>query len=155
MMKYEIRASQVEDTLIIGNDMREADKYEIWASHRVTPQEALNVGFHFSTIVKTATVNGVAMSMFGVVENAVNPHEASVWMLGTNKMLQHKNWVAKSSRTVIKDFLKRYKRLYNYVDARNQKSIEWLEWCGAKIEPAKPYGKEGLNFHFFSIERVS
>lgn len=52
---------------------------------------------------------------------------------------------------VIESFLAYYPYLYNYVDARNTKTIQWLEYLGAEISEPRNYGAENLPFHFFSF----
>jgi hypothetical protein len=43
----------------------------------------------------------------------------------------------------------RYDQLFNYVDARNLRSIAWLQHIGFQVFEPQPYGLEGLPFHRF------
>ena len=41
--------------------------------------------------------------------------------------------------------------LFNFVDARNMKSIRWLKHLGYAVGPPVPFGVAGLPFHPFSM----
>jgi len=45
----------------------------------------------------------------------------------------------------------KFSLLYNYVDARNVKSIKWLRWLGFQLDEPAPYGVRGLPFHRFEL----
>lgn len=90
--------------------------------------------------------------MFGVVKGA-DEEQGFVWMLGTDGMEINKAWVMKQSVLMVKEFLKKYKYLINFIDARNKRSISWIKRCGAEVFDAQPFGAEGLPFHYFIISR--
>lgn len=152
--RYKIRDARHEDVLAIAHNMRKCDIDEIWASAHIEPLHALSQGMKFSKVCKVATVNDVPIAMFGVVE----AHEdgcGCVWMLGTDGIAQNKSWVGKMSRIVIDEFLKEFSYMFNFVDARNKTSVEWLKRCGATVFDPQPYGLDGKDFHFFEFRRVA
>ena len=146
-----IRDSAHPDILPIATFMRKADVNEIWASHMLYPYEALVHGFENSKVCITAEHKGVPVMMAGVVP--INEETASVWMLGTPEVDRLTVRFCKISRNVVSILLGFYPKLYNYVDVRNKKSIEWLKWCGAKFESPAPYGISKLPFQFFILEK--
>jgi hypothetical protein len=71
------------------------------------------------------------------------------WMVGTETMAQYPREVVEEGRRLVGNWSQRYAELYNFVDARNRRSIAWLKRIGFSIPAAQPYGPEGLPFHRF------
>lgn len=134
--------------------MREADKNEIWASHLLEPLPALELGFKFSKICRTAFQNARPVAIFGVVPNPEKVGTASIWMLGTDDLLRLKISFGDISRKMIDSFLELYPMLYNYVDVRNLRSIAWLKSCGAEFSEPAPYGVAKKPFMFFQLRKA-
>lgn len=75
-----------------------------------------------------------------------------IWCLGTYRVNDYWLQFAKVSRKILREWAKRYKRLYNNVGAFNTESIRWLKWCGAVFgEKFLANGKE--YFLPFEIKR--
>jgi len=146
-----IRESTHEDILPIAFNMRHADVEEIWASHNATPLEALNRGIMFSKPCLTALWKEKPVAMFGVTP--MKAGNAIVWFLGTDVVDKHRVCFCKMSRFIMKKFYEIYPTMYNWVDVRNTKSIEWLKWLGAKFDSACEYGSEQLMFNHFVLRR--
>ena len=54
------------------------------------------------------------------------------------------------SKGVVEIFQKRYRVLYNFIDARNTLHIKWLKWCGFTfIQKHYDYGYEKRLFYEF------
>lgn len=133
--------------------LRDSDVQEIWASDHLTPKEALKLSLAKSILALTVEDQGEPIAMFGINPESILGNRAVVWLLASDGLDRIKRRFARHSRQFVQMMLEYYPFLFNYVDARNQKSIEWLKFCGAKIEDAKPYGAESLPFHFFSFKR--
>lgn len=148
-----IRTAVESDIARIAEDLRESDVKEVYSSHRHTPLEAVTFSFTASQLALTYVFKGRPVAMFGLVPTGAV--EASIWLLATNGL--HDTWrtFLKLSREFIGWFLELYPFLYNYVDADNNTTIHWLEWCGAKFGEAEPYGQIGNYFRRFVIERSS
>lgn len=147
-----IRDASHADILPIAHHMREADVAEVWASHCVTPTEALAIGMKDSVLCYTAVRNGVPCAMFGVVP--ITKVDGQIWFLGTDLVFDSFSiGFGRMSRMVVEKFLNAFPLLHNHVDVRNQKSIEWLEWLGARFLEPKPYGELGLPFRFFMLTK--
>lgn len=146
-----IRASEHSDILPIAFNMRDADCEEIWASHHATPEEALSRGIMHSKPCLTALWKGKPVAMFGVTPTETE--EAIVWFLGTKVVDEHRICFCKMSRFIMKKFYDIYPTLYNWVDVRNTKSIQWLKWLGARFDVACEYGMENLMFNHFILRR--
>jgi hypothetical protein len=143
----EIVAQHLKDRL------RKSDIDEVWASAHYTPEQALRFSLKISLMAFTVEYHGVPVAIFGVAPDNLTGSRASIWLLGTDDINRMRITFLKESRKFIRYFLWFYPVLYNFVDDRNKKTIEWLTWCGAQfLEPA-PYGYDGLPFRFFELRR--
>lgn len=144
--------AMAEDILPIAQGMRRTDRLEIRASHGLEPVDALLNALAQSSICKTVLFNGLPIAMFGIVPSN-DQKTASIWCLGTDLLDQIHVCFGRMSRKIINQFLEIYPALYNFVDARNEKTIGWLKWCGAEFDEPKPYGVEQLLFQHFIFRR--
>lgn len=150
--KTSIALSVVEDIQHISQNMRNCDIDEIWASNNLMPREALLKGLKESDVCLTVWHEGIPIAMLGVVSDF--QEEATIWMLGTDTLEKIPNTVGILSRKIIAHFHERYPVLFNYVDVRNTKSIEWLEWLGAKfMDNPVEYGPMKMPFKYFVLIR--
>lgn len=94
----------------------------------------------------------VPVCLFGVVDSQREKKSGIPWMVATDMFDKIKIFALKNSLTCIDEVKRGYDRLYNFVDARNLKAIEWLSMCGFTIHEAISYGKEGLPFYMFDME---
>lgn len=147
-----IRDASHADILPIAFNMRQSDIDEIWASNNLTPAEALKKGVDESIICLTAHYGRDPVAMFGLVPMPNLTGEATIWFLSTQQADDHKLAWGRMSKHIVEVFQRHYPTLYNYVDVRNQKSIEWLKWLGAKFLDPAPYGVEGMPFRLFMLK---
>ena len=154
-----VRESQLSDIMIMGDNLRETDKNEIWASHHHTPEEALLLSFNSSIFCFTVENKGVPVALFGISPFTLLDNKASIWLLATDSfdalIKKNRKEFIRQSKIFIGLMLEQYPLLENYVDARNIPSVKWLQMCRAKIEGAKPYGIEKMPFHYFSFRRAN
>lgn len=131
--------------------LRQSDIDEMWASSHLKPEEGIMQSFKASTQCYTILWKNKPVCMFGV--GPVADGCGSVWLLGTDNL--SKVWLTFLSN--IKFFIRRmltnYKLIYNFIDCRNEKSINWIKWCGAEVLPPSPYGVEEKDFCYFSFKR--
>jgi hypothetical protein len=76
-----------------------------------------------------------------------------LWMLGTDRINDIQVAFLRKNHKFIKMFLIFFESLENWVDVRNQMSIQWLKWLGAEFDEPAPYGVEGKLFQHFVIRR--
>lgn len=144
-----IRKSNYEDVYYLKDKLRASDAEEVWCSHHHTTYEALKLSLDNSNISFTVELNNEPIMMFGVSSESVLSSSAIIWMLSSDKINNIRIKFIRQNINFIKYLLNIYPVMYNYVDARNKKSIQWLKYLGAKIEEAKPYGIEKMMFHKF------
>lgn len=137
----------------IAAHMRDADRAEVWASHKKTPLESLVQGWDSSHFAVIVTVDNVPCVMIGLVKRDVLSGHGIPWLLGTEGALKHRRQFLALSPPVIQEMLSICPMLYNYVHAKNTVSIEWLRWLGFTICDPEPYGVFGEPFHKFFIEK--
>lgn len=75
--------------------------------------------------------NDIPYVMFGAGTNA---KEHYIWMLGTYDVEKYKRTFTRHCREWVNYFVKKYKKVYNYVHVENKLAIKWLMWCGATFD---------------------
>ena len=152
MSRYAIVPARVEHIPHVAENMREADRVEIRAMTRQTPYEALEQGLRDSSHVWAGTADDVPFCLFGVAPLTLLSGTGVPWMLGTDSVKMHARAFLRHNRPVVETMRKPYRRLENWVDARNVLSIRWLRWLGFTIEKPEPIGRDGELFHCFRME---
>lgn len=143
-----VRKTRRSDIDYLKDRLRQSDIEEIWASNHLTPQEALDGGWKKSLICLTIQ-NGHPVAMMGINPESFLGSRAVIWLLGSDDLDKISLRFVRNSRKFVDLFLDYYPYLYNYVDERNVKSIEWLKYLGAKFDNPIPFGEEGLPFRRF------
>lgn len=146
------RDSKESDIKHLSDNMRDDDVIELAATGD-TPTHSLCYGFVHSTMIVTLELNGEPVAMFGYVPDSLLDSRAIVWMLTTAGVEKIRKTFLKLSRRFIRLMLSHYAELYNYVDARYKRSIDWLNWCGADVLAPIPVGVNGEPFHPFIFRR--
>lgn len=135
----------------IAANAREADVAELWASFRRTPASAMEFGLRHSADPRVGLVDGEPVCMFGVTPGTALGGVSVPWMIGARRLEQHQFAFLRRCRPVVREWLARYHRLENYVDARNVRAINWLGWLGFTIHEPEPRGVDGLPFLRFDM----
>ena len=134
----------------VANNMRQADRIEITASHGYTPIEALVKGVAISTLSSVALINDEPCAVFGlVVENIITGFGVP-WLLGTDLIFKHKRDFVEHTRIGVDEMLEVCPRLENWVHCENVKSIRWLKSMGFTMSDPKPIGVNGELFMRFT-----
>lgn len=130
--------------LMAGSGLRVSDLVEmVKATGRCDVKAEIERSVGLSAVSRTALLDGYPIAIYGVTECG------SIWMLGTEEADNHPIAFGRISKAFMAEMQAIYTRLYNYVDVKNIKSIEWLKWLGFTICEAQPYGAGKLPFHYF------
>lgn len=152
MAKVALVKPDEDDLGYLAQQLRAADRQELAATH--------GAGLDLLRCLQTAvsaseqawvavTAWGEPIAVFGVAPVSLLGGIGCPWMLGSDAVDQYAREVVTLSRRHVAQWSRRYPLLFNYVDARNLRSIEWLRRTGFVIGPAEPYGLKGEPFHRF------
>ncbi len=133
----------------IAEMVRQADRDELWASAMTTPEQAMRLGIQNSERSFTGWIDGKPVVMWGVVDEGFVGRKGTPWMVATDTVEKNAMLFLRRSRGLTKEIMLKYRRLENYVDARNTLAINWLKWIGFTMEAPEPFGVFDLPFHKF------
>lgn len=150
---FEIRRSKLHDICELAPIMRDLDREEIKASHGNTAEQALITGYITSQECYTIELSGEVIAMFGANPSNLGQNIGCAWLLGSDKIDQAKAAFARASAPAINHLLTKYDTLYNFIDQRHERSIEWIKWLGANVYESQPYGVEGKPFRMFVFDK--
>ena len=135
MSIWRIEPATPEHIPAIAADMREADRREVWASHRHTPEEALEYSLERSELAWACLVEGVPAFMWGAVrQGSLISLTGTPWLLGTPAILKVSREFLRQCPVYVARMQERFPRLENFVHAENRLSVRWLKWCGFTLE---------------------
>ncbi len=132
--------------------MKEVDKDEVMASSGHDPLTSLIKSRESSDICFSIFWEKNLIGMCGV--GYVNSYTGSPWMLGSDAFDEfknkHKKHFYKACKKWVLDMNSMYPLLCNYVDKRNDTSIQWLRHLGFSFTRLiDNYGYEGKPFWEF------
>lgn len=149
------RTLQEGDVEYLAENLRPADQQELRASrgqdvsfyHTIT--EAVQISTRTWVMLgKDANPSAV----FGVAPVSLLHRSGSPWLLGTDALFEQARTLVVRGRWYVAHMRELYPGgLHNYVDARNNLSVNWLRRVGFTIHPPEPYGVAGLPFHLFTL----
>ena len=148
-MNYYIRSSKKDDCYNLSKTMRKGDVQEVFASTGSNPVQALIKAYlsshrHCYSII----LDNELVGMFGI--NRVNENVGIPWLLGSDKLTQHKLEFYRKSVEYLNTFMDEYNVLFNYVDKRNWQAIRWLKGLGFHFTKlVSDYGYEKKPFYEF------
>jgi len=146
-VKIEVVRASVEHIAPIARDMRAADRREVWASSRATPEEALEYSLSKSSWAWVWLIDGEPVAMMGVGDVNILAGVGAPWLLGTQKAVENGRYFLRQSKAGIAALRAHYRLLSNYVDGRNKVSIRFLEWLGFEMrESVMMNGQEFYRF---------
>lgn len=149
MVDVVIRPATAADVADLAPRMRQADRNEVWASHRNLPDEALARSLRHSTHAWAGLADGRLVCLWGVCPASLISRVGVPWLLGSDEVETHQVAFLRRSRPALAEMLETYTVLTNWVDARNRVSMRWLRWLGFTLFPAQPFGPDRLPFHRF------
>ena len=136
-MYYEDNVKSFEPYFIdlLADDMCQVDKDEVFATSGQSPKTALlsSVMCSDQLVCYFATDELLGIGGVGLEPNG----EGIPWFLRTNyfnswKKKNLRSFI-KSTRSWIEHMGESYPAMYNYVDARNKESINWLQHLGFRL----------------------
>jgi hypothetical protein len=148
MKPWSIVKALPEHIPAIAAHMRDADRREVWAYRRHTPEQSLRFSLSRSLVAWTGIIDGSPAVMWGVGGVSLLSLAGSPWLLGTDAVRDVTGPFLRHSRLYVRKMQDAYPRLENHVHAANTLSIRWLRWCGFTIDDA-PEESNGEDFFLF------
>jgi len=133
--------------------LRSVEVREVLDSCGMTPAVALLYELDRSSVAWSWIVDGEVACMFGVVAPDWLASESYPWFLTTSLVEKHSRQFARTCKELLPELLLAHPKLCGMVDSRHNLSVRWLQWLGARIEPAQPWGVAGAPFHRFELGR--
>ena len=147
------RTATMEDIAALAPKVRKADKIEVWCSHGMTPDEALEYSWYISDEVNAAyNDEDEVMGIFGW---SLDDEGCCVpWLLASDDLRNHSVQFFKGGRTWIRGLMERFDSGYNFTHAANKQSLKWLKMSGIKdFERVDDWGYYPSPFIKFSWTR--
>ena len=150
-MIYSLDLATTADLERIAANMDPADAAEVWATAHLTPAQALVASAAASRDPVVGKVDGEPICAFGVGQRTILDDVGVPWLLGTPEIRKHKRVFLGASKRWVDAQAERFRTLENFVDSRHTRAVKWLRWLGFAIEPAQPFGPDGVPFHHFHM----
>ena len=141
----------IDDARQLAPRLRRADLEEMQAAQGpgVDVERMLCFAVAASPEPLALRVDGAAVAIAGCVPLCLLTGTGVPWMLGAPEAERMPRELLVWGRRVVARWLEQHRLLENWADARNVRSLRWLQRLGFTIEPARPYGAAGLPFHHF------
>jgi hypothetical protein len=152
MTKYEVVPATFQHAVELANTMSEADKRELEGVGVGSPLQALLQSVAASRDATSGLADGRVVCMFGIATDTPLSFLGVPWMLGAEELPNHSLRFLRLNRAYIRYAQEEFNALANFVDARNTRSIRWLQWLGFQLDDEAPFGPHGLPFHRFHWE---
>ncbi len=128
----------------IGRNLREADRKEVWLSHRMTGLDAVLTSWQQSDLCRCIETDaGEPVGITGLVKNRI-------WMLGTDNLVatrERRLQLCKEGRQWVDHCLSvAGMAIGNDVYAKNTASIRWLKHLGFNVASPRPLGDSAALF---------
>lgn len=155
MATYKIMPATIEHAESLKNRLRQNDVEEIYAASGLDASKALLQSWRLSEVSYVGLMDNLPIAIFGAARRTLISEDGIPWMLGSEELNSKRVIIEVGRRSIyyVNEMKRRFKRLENWIDARQTKSIKWLKWCGFTIDEAKPYGFLGMPFHYFWSEK--
>lgn len=153
MSEFTFEKATLKDARYVAEHLREEDFRECFGLSGDHCLEEAEGCINLAEIAYVCKCDGVPLCIFGVIRDSIFANIGVVFMLSTSETKNHKYFIGKWTKRVMKAFLQEWETLYNWVDMGNERTIAWLKWLGAEIDPPLPYGIFGIKYHKFTFRR--
>ncbi len=138
-----------DDAEKIARDLRPGDRAEIEALGHCNAEETIATSIALSPFCRYTMLDaaGRPVAAAGVAAGLLST-SGRPWMLGAMALDRPaaQRALLAFSRLVVTIMRERYDWLENYVDARYEAAVRWIQWMGFTVDPPAPYGICGEMF---------
>jgi hypothetical protein len=144
-----VRKATPSDAEALAPRLRPDDRRELIAATGQDPAQVLREGVAGSSESHAILDReGEVLALFGVSPDPRRADAGLVWLLASEGLVAHGIAFLRGCRAWIDELQRRHRILWNNVDARNQRHLDWLEFCGfRRVKTIAAYGPEGRPFH--------
>jgi len=139
-MKVEIVKAEYDHIPLIADNIRDADRQEVYDFALLCPMEALERSYATSDDAWTVLIDGVPVCMFGATSLSLMTGTGLPWLITTKGIEEHSVVFLRRCKPVVVQMAKKFSYLENYVSASNILAITWLKWLGFKFGKEEPIG---------------
>ncbi len=154
MQKPIVRKPTQEDVEYIIEHVRPEDEAELDALDGSTIRQSLDETPDLLDNSQVWEVEGKPVAIFGVTPMKGPLSTGVIWMLATTDFHKYARQFAGHCRKVVKEMIRGYGYLFNYIHSENRTSIVWLKSLGFDILDPRPLGHKGADFHKFELKNV-
>ena len=151
--KVTVETLTSEHVNAIKDKLREADVKEVWDASHLKGEDALKASAKKSFLAWTALIDGEPIFCFGVAPLSQFHFKGQPWMLGTDEVDKLKLRILRQSKGYVGQMIYHFDELENWVHESNKVSINWLRWCGFKMDEPKEFGVEKSLFRRFWMKK--
>lgn len=148
-----VRSATPEDLRYVASNLRVEDVEEVRAATGADPRLVLTPMACEGREVLAAglTHNDRAEILYGVDPWPGTDNVGVIWMLSTPVIYDFPVEFVVMTQRELSRFHERYELLTNFIDARNERHIQWLAWMGfKKIRTVESFGAQSLPFIEFA-----
>jgi hypothetical protein len=102
-------------------------------SNTATAKDALFDFLRRSVFSYVGTIDEKIACVYGLIAPTLMSDQGYLWLLTTNLVDDHPFVFVRHSQVVIKDMLEIYSEIVGHCDIRQERSVKWLRWLGAKF----------------------
>ncbi len=154
MVDYIVRKPTKEDVEYLIEHVRPEDAAELDALDGSTIRETLEQIPDLYNVSQVWVVDGKPVCIFGVTPQDGPLSTGIIWMLAADTFDKYKKTFKTDHIDYVREMIKGFGYLFNYIHAENRKSIVWLKWLGFTVLDAIPIGHKGALFHKFEMKNV-
>lgn len=153
MAKYSFKKPSLKDVLYIAKHLRADNKEELMAAVGDNACFDIKSAYERSSLIGCFYVDDEPVVLYGVRSTGFMSDTGVVWLLTTEKSMEHSRVIARYTRAGLAEMLRKYRRLYNYTNVGNKRIVHWLRWLGADFKGPVSYGVYGLEHWYFEFRR--
>jgi len=153
-VKVEIVKAEEKHLSFIADNIREADRSEIYDLTLMKPLEALKKSLDVSLVACTGLIDDTPICVFGVGDTGLMFNTGRPWMIGTNEIDKAPVTFLRRNKRYVQKMLDCYGFLENYVSKENERAIQWLKWLGFTFD-AEPVNLGLFNKPFYRFWMVN
>jgi hypothetical protein len=148
-----VRPATLADAHYLKSRLRQADRAEVKAGTRRSPQEIVPLSFALSTACFAICKEGDdrPIALYGVSPQHEGPcKDGIVWMLCSPRIKEVSKSLLRSAPDLVRELQQYYPKLHNVVHARNATGVKWVRAAGFQLHYATLVN--GEPFIYFSTK---